>query len=1030
MRAQTTWGSGLIDRLLDDPSTIRVDASDMELDGFVDDIFTEYRRRSVVRIGSRASLTYEAPACGLRYLGFVIYDSLFTETVEVRIDGVVRAVVAIDGNCQRERLLTLAEPVDFRGGEQVRLVGLPREPADPDDDRGPVRAMSPYSAQWDEGGESHRIEGIAFFAELPPENDLPCDFAHVHADAGSTAAGRGASANPVGYAYLTWVTTWDSRCTVEYWAEGGQAETVEETRAWTNHRVKLDGLMPDATYRWRLSAAGRHGRPVASGAHSFTTSPAPAPVGSAAYERLDLSVRGAEGRRLTAPVTSGVPFPEGVLASSENLRMRDRESGVVPLQARTLGRWPDGTVKWALLDFQAAPASGSVCILEYGSDVARDDRRSSLMVDDGAAAVTIDTGRLTITVDKLRSVPFARILRDGRPYVGRAAAALRANGVEYLGSNAAPDVVDIEEAGPLRCVVRVEGDHVSERGEALFRSVFRLHAYAGLPFVRLDHTFVNSNTDRQFTDIDSMFVRFDLPHGDRRATELTQTHDNRAVVDGEIRETRLDGTVRAGDVEVAVVDFWQQYPKSLSVDEQSVTVGICPPIGTDDYPKVGEEAYKLYFYLRDGAYRLREGHSKTHTMYIGEEIPPLPMPTAQAPPRWSCETGAFGEVLPVAEGAFPDYERRMAEQFDAYLGNHDSVREYGMLNFGDCYAGHREPEEVIPGEVMWMNTEYDTGFVSFLQWARSGDPRFYEEGRRAAMHHRDVDTCHHSAQTTRVGGVYAHSNGHVGEYYPYKPKSPLAASPEEFRASLRKGGVPWGTFTVSHTWVDGFLLHHFLTGDRRSLETARLVAERYDGQYTRNFDFVNCRNNGWHLVLSMAMYAATGDRFHLNAAHIVVERTLERQTEDGGWRRMLVPGHCHCEPPRHVGNAGFMVGVLLNGLKLYHEATGDPRVAESIVAGARFLVDTLWIGEQGFRYTSCPHSQAVVADLGQMLAGIAYAWRLSNDERFEPVLRVGTRLAIRLLDPSGRILSANMRVLPNILYDLRNLPEPAPVEPA
>ena len=110
------------------------------------------------------------------------------------------------------------------------------------------------------------------------------------------------------------------------------------------------------------------------------------------------------------------------------------------------------------------------------------------------------------------------------------------------------------------------------------------------------------------------------------------------------------------------------------------------------------------------------------------------------------------------------------------------------------------------------------------------------------------------------------------------------------------------------TWIDGFLLHYFLTGDPRSLQTANMVADRYDGRYARNYEFTNGRNNGWHLILTMAMYNATGDRFYLNAAHIIIERTLERQSEDGGWRRMLVPAHCRCDPPRHMGNAGFMVG--------------------------------------------------------------------------------------------------------------------------
>ena len=88
MRMQTTWGLRLIDEVLGHPSTIKIDASDAELDGFSDDTSTEYRQRSVVRTGPGGSLTWYAPSIGARYIGFVIYDSLDTETVEVWINGV------------------------------------------------------------------------------------------------------------------------------------------------------------------------------------------------------------------------------------------------------------------------------------------------------------------------------------------------------------------------------------------------------------------------------------------------------------------------------------------------------------------------------------------------------------------------------------------------------------------------------------------------------------------------------------------------------------------------------------------------------------------------------------------------------------------------------------------------------------------------------------------------------------------------------------------------------------------------------
>ncbi len=182
---QTTSGLQVINEALGSPSTIRIDASDMEMDGFIDDTFSEYRQRSAVRTVPGGSLFFTAPNCGPRYLGFVIFDSLDTEELEVWIDQVKRGKAVVDGNNQRERLFTLTEPCDFRGGEQVRLV-TPQSAAE-------TNGQTPSKPEWEGdlgiegrlrriGGEPYRIECAALFAELPPEVEPPCEFEHIHAE--------------------------------------------------------------------------------------------------------------------------------------------------------------------------------------------------------------------------------------------------------------------------------------------------------------------------------------------------------------------------------------------------------------------------------------------------------------------------------------------------------------------------------------------------------------------------------------------------------------------------------------------------------------------------------------------------------------------------------------------------------------------------------------------------------------------------------------------------------------------------------
>ena len=1038
---QTTSGLRTINEAFDSPSTIRIDASDMEMDGFIDDTFSEYRERSAVRTVPGGSLSFTAPECGRRHLGFVIFDSLDAEEVEVWIDGAKRGTAVVDGNNQRERLFTLTEPYHFHGGEKVHLV-TPQSPAK-------TNGQTSAKPEWEGdlgiegrlrriGGEPYRIECAALFVELPSETGLPCDFSHVHAEPLFTDADD--ANDPTGAATasarLTWVTTWDAQCRVKYWEQGtDDINVIDESGPGASHRVILNDLAPDATYCWRISALDRRGTRIETPVHTFKTSrPMPA-VGAAVSERLALTVRNPSGvARQASPVRSGVPFPRGVLGSSRNMRLLDSSGSEAPLQTRTLGRWPDGTVKWTLVDFQAdvLASSESEYTLEYGSAVSRDTFESPLRVTEDENGVTVETGRLQIRWTRSAFGPFSEMTRGGESYVdGSELVVKSADGREYHSANAKAQTLEVEESGPVHCIVRVEGSHVSEDGARLLRSVFRVHAYAGTGYVRIDHTFVNDNSETPFTDIESMYLKIQPADGAAEAREIIQTHDDKSVVNGQVGNERLRGYVRTGDVEVEVEDFWQQYPKSLRTGSDGIEIGLCPSIGEDDYRVGGEEEYKLYFYLKDGVYRLREGITKTHVIYVGESLGDgVSSLIAQASAEWNCASGAFGEITSGRDGSSPEYDQRVEQLFAEYRMSHDVNREYGMLNFGDW---------VFDNYKDWGNSEYDTGYVFFTQWARSGDMCYFEEACRAVLHHRDVDTCHFSAEDFKVGGVYRHRVGHTGDFYPggYGLSDRAIATGEfpptnlwvdlvesrELRATLIWGGE----FTISHTWVDGFLLHYFLTGDPRSLQTAKMVADRYDGHYARSYEFTNGRNNGWHLILTMAMYNSTGDPFYLNAAHIIVDRTLERQTEDGGWRRMLVPAHCHCDPPRHMGNAGFMVGILLVGLKLYHQATGDPRAEESILRGAKFLVRDMWDeGSAGFRSTSCPHSRVSTDNFQHGIAGIAYAWRLSGDPELGRVLGRAVPNAIEALQAHGRILGSQLRAAPEVLYALAQMGEDSP----
>ncbi|NUQ01891.1 MAG: PKD domain-containing protein, partial [Armatimonadetes bacterium] len=466
--------------------------------------------------------------------------------------------------------------------------------------------------------------------------------------------------------------------------------------------------------------------------------------------------------------------------------------------------------------------------------------------------------------------------------------------------------------------------------------------------------------------------------------------------------------VQAGDSIVTVLprDFWQHWPKGIAIDPAAVRLDLLPDIrdvsyGTDFY-NLKKPDHRLYYLFDQGSYKLKAGCSKRQEIWLTFGVEPEAAaravnnpPFLAAEPAWYQQTSAFGEISIETQQAYPSYETSTAKALDEYLNSRERNQEYGVLNFGDWY-GERGTN--------WGNIEYDTQHAFFMQFARSGDWRWLRAGEEAERHNQDVDTVWAGPNK---GLVYAHCLGHVGDY---------------LDARVGDQGSRHGGFTVSHTWCEGHAEYYYLTGDRRARDTAVMIADAYARKNEANYEFTNCRDSGWHLILQCAVYELTGDPYYLNMARTIVDRIEERQTADGGWERQLVPGHCTCDPPRHRGNAGFMVGVQLSGLKSYHLLTGEPRVIDILYKGSKFLIEDMWVPSvHGFRYTSCPKSSAGYWSNTMLFEGMAYVDRFKPDAAVQSILREGCEAQLSNIQAFGKSLSMNIRATPRILYDMERL---------
>ncbi|MBT4817223.1 MAG: PKD domain-containing protein, partial [Lentisphaerae bacterium] len=924
-----TFGPQVVDPLLRDPRNVRIPIRSCELRSFALR-GSEYRADNVIRSGGRGRIRAICPVEGRFYPGFILHDEPGREAISLRIDGERRGIAVGDFDDNDQHLFFLTEPVEVKKGSVFELRVL--------------LATGRY-----------RIEDLVLLREKPDVREPVYAFRHV--------GGREDR--------LAWISTWAVACTVEF----GDGTKVVGKDALCNHRVTVPGVARGGARRFRITATAPGGKTIDSGWQQHTWELPPA-VTTPRAGRVPLRLH-APTADVPAPwpVTCGIPFARGVLGSDRDVQVVDGQGNAVATQTSTTSRWPDGSVRWILLDFRH-PGGTPQYAVEYGPAINRPWPTTTVPVPPALGGLTL---------------------------------------VDAAGKAHSVDVADCElvAAGLLRSEFRAQGRVRGDEGQDVFAYDARLHVYPGLPYVRVLFSYGNCFAGSEFLSVQSLQWQLpELTGSDAFVRQHIDDHYDSSQGTGK----RFEGAVGP----VLLRDLWQNYPKDIHVTSKGTSIGLLPKLSPDEYAwATGKpEEHRLFYWFDDGRYKLRQGMSKTQEVWIGLDgtSPALDRPLYAAPaPEWFRDSKVFGE-FPVTDperSVIRGYDDGVNAAMKTYQANRERNREYGQLNFGDWWG-----ERMIN----WGNIEYDTQHGFFLQFARSGDYRFFRAGEEAELHNRDIDTVHYHREAKRVGRAYAHCIGHVGNYY---AKSPLPG---------RNQGTARGGFTVSHTWCEGHTDHYFLTGDRRSLDTARMIADNYDTNYTTSYDFTNCRIPGWHLILSMAAYRATGDPFHLNACRIIVERVLERHTPDpelgvpgGGWRRMMVPGHCLCTPA-HYGNAGFMVGVLLTGLRHYHQETGDPAVADAICQGTKYLIEDMWVPEiNGFRYTSCPKSSAGPWANLLLFDGISYAYGLQGDPLLARTMLAGTDTGTKAVSGFGKSFSQRIRVAPHSLGMLQKLRDDPPV---
>ena len=625
------------------------------------------------------------------------------------------------------------------------------------------------------------------------------------------------------------------------------------------------------------------------------------------------------------PLTRGVPLPQGTRL--EALSLRDAQGREVPLQLRVLGRWPDDSAKWVLLDFQADVEAGQEAVYTLqstkgpnaaargrGVEIAeREDRfevcTGPLRFGVGKKAFALFDGvELGQRVAAVEVIPrgggdaWAKISES--EFAGGTQRRIFGMGGRCLASAGAEEyAVEIEEAGPLRAVICCRGAYESiapmhhYAGYRPLRFATRIYAYAGKAQVRVVHTVVATCNPRE-TEVEELGLRVPLSPAGRgtwrvgagrvltgpwvpeRYALLSQRLDNHFCweeYEGVERTVLAEGERAAGwicaendrgGVGVALRYMAEEYPKALGVGPQGVDIFFWrDPAGRRlSFKRYAEE---VAWHEGEGVYADGTGTAKSSEFFVD-----FFRAGAASPDRLQ------GLLHPPQVSVAPDWVVRTGAVGGLATGAEFPRSDRMLTGFVAWLARHIE-------RYRWKGF-FDWGDVMATWEERAGGWRF--KGRWGWCN-SEWDPRHAVwLQYLRTGEGHYYALGEAMtrhsldvdtcHYHPFRPYM-VGGS---FRHSMDHfGDEP----CASHTFIDNWVDYYYLSGDERAREVLREAGEfflRYRWSEDPRYSF-SLRSIGNALRGLLYLYELTGQARFMRRAEAVYDAVARGQNRDGSWHK-------------------------------------------------------------------------------------------------------------------------------------------------
>ena len=648
-------------------------------------------------------------------------------------------------------------------------------------------------------------------------------------------------------------------------------------------------------------------------------------------EGIEIRVEEGEGiERKNWPLTRGVPLGKGEVRGVEDLWLEDGGGKATAAQFKVLGRWPDGSVKWVLVDFQGdVEGEGKVVYaLKYGKGRKGPEVGAAVEIVEGEDRVEVCTGPLRFGIGKKAFSLFDGVelgKSKGGAFVADVEVAPHGGGdawakiseSEFLGgttrrvygmggecmasAGGGGDGVEVEEAGPLKAVICCKGAYEAMApmhhyaGYRPLRFATRVYVYAGKAQVRVVHTIMATCNPRE-VEVEELGLRVPLLEGGRCSIEaggvlegvmapgryalLSQRSDAHFYLEeyeGVERVVRAEGE-RAGG--------W------VCAENERAGIGVALRHMAEEYPKalgVGDKGVDVFFW------RDPEGKRLSLKRYE-EEV------------AWHEGEGVYADGTGTAKSSefFVDFFRAGAADPDRLRGllaqprvsvDPEWVAKSGAVGEFATGAGFPKSDRMMTGFVEWMAGHIERyRWKGFFDW---GDVMATWEEAAGGWRFKGRWGWCNSEWDPRHGVWLQYLRTGEGRYYDlgeamtrhsldvdtchYHPFRPYLVG-GCFRHSMDHfGDEP----CASHTFIDNWVDYYYLSGDLRALEVLREAGEfflRFRWSEDPRFSF-SLRSIGNVLRGLLYLYELTREQRYGDRADEVYAAIARGQNEDGSWHK-------------------------------------------------------------------------------------------------------------------------------------------------